>query len=306
MRFGTLAAGDPDSGHVVLLDGEAAYDLTAAGAAAETGLAPRSMLDLVALGAPRAQELAERLRPAAVPRPLGEIRLGPPVPRPGKVIAAPINYVDHQREMNQLHTVSGLGIFLKAPTSVIGPGEVIRLPYTDRRFDQEGELAAVIGAVAKDLPLDHWASVVFGYTCLLDITMRGGEDRSTRKSFDTFSPIGPCIVTADEIGDPAALELTCTVNGRVRQHASTADLIWGVPQLVEYASSVMTLLPGDIITTGTPAGVGPIEDGDRIEVTISRIGTLTVGVSAHGARNCPTLGAEHGPVAPPARPEAAR
>jgi 2-keto-4-pentenoate hydratase/2-oxohepta-3-ene-1,7-dioic acid hydratase in catechol pathway len=306
MRLGTLASGDSDSGHVVLLDGEVAYDLTAAGSAGKTGPAPRNMLDLLALGPRRAQELADQLRPAAAPRPVGEIRLGAPVPRPGKVIAAPINYVDHQREMNQLHTVSGLGIFLKAPTSVIGPGEVVRLPYTDRRFDHEGELAAVIGAVAKDLPIDNWASVVFGYTCLLDITMRGGEDRSTRKSFDTFSPIGPCIVTADEISDPAALELTCSVNGQVRQHASTADMIWGVPQLVEYASSVMTLLPGDIITTGTPAGVGPIEDGDRIDVTISRIGTLTVGVSAQGARICPTLGAEHGPVAPPARHEAGR
>ncbi|WP_432838489.1 fumarylacetoacetate hydrolase family protein [Dactylosporangium sp. CA-092794] len=183
---------------------------------------------------------------------------------------------------------------------------MVRLPYDDRRFDQEGELALVIGREARHVTAEAALSHVFAYTCLLDITMRGGEDRSTRKSFDTFTPIGPWLVTPDEVGELGALRLECGVNGVPRQDASIAELIWGVPKLIAYVSSVMTLLPGDVITTGTPAGVGTINDGDTIAVTISRVGTLAVSVSDAGARHCPTLGAKRGPVPPagvrPVRP----
>lgn len=233
--------------------------------------------------------------------PAASVRLAAPIPRPGKIAAAPVNYEDHKEEMKQTGDVAHLGFFLKANSSVLAPEGVIRLPYTDRRFDNEGELALVIGRRCRHVPIAQALDVVFGYTCLLDITMRGGEDRSTRKSFDTFTPLGPCIVTADEFGDPTDAELTCSVNGELRQKANTGQLIWGVARLVEYMSSVMTLEPGDVISTGTPAGVGPIESGDVVSVTISRIGTLTVGVSAEEAGLSPTLGAGSGPVPPPPR-----
>ena len=220
----------------------------------------------------------------AYPRlPLADVRWEAPLPRPGKIIGAPANYFEHIDEMPDSATIVEWGVFLKAGTSVIGPGGTVRLPYTDRRTDHEGELAVVIGTRGKDIPLETALDHVYGYTCILDITVRSTEDRSTRKSFDTFSPLGPWIVTADELGDPGDLVLRLSVNGEVRQESTTAKLIYGVPELIAYASSVMTLEPGDVIATGTPAGVGPIVDGDDIVVEIERIGALRVGVSAAGA-----------------------
>lgn len=236
--------------------------------------------------------------------PLGSVRLEAPVPRPGKIVAAPVNYTDHQEEMKQKGDVSHLGFFLKAPTSVLRPGGTIQLPYTDRRFDNEAELALVIGRRCRNVPETDALSVIFGYTCLLDITMRGGEDRSARKSFDTFTPLGPWLVTPDEFGDPTDAELTCVVNGQTRQKANTGQLIWGVARLVAYMSSVMTLEPGDVISTGTPAGVAPIEAGDQVTAAVSGIGELTVDVAADHAGPCPTLGAGSGPVPPPPPPRA--
>jgi len=285
-----------EGGRIGMVDGDRLLDL---GAGTGAGGGPATTAELVALGLDAATRWVAQRAADAPSRPLDDVLLEAPLSRPGKVVAAPINYADHQEEMRQHYDVSGLGVFLKAPTSVTGPGSDIVLPYVDRRFDHEGELAVVIGTTAHRLPVEAARGAVFGYTCLLDITMRGGEDRSTRKSFDTFTPLGPWIVTADELVDPGALELTCAVNGDVRQRASTADLIWGVDRLVAYVSSVMTLHPGDVIATGTPAGVGPIEAGDVVEVAISGIGTLQVGVSDVGATTCPTRGAEHGPVAPP-------
>lgn len=212
-----------------------------------------------------------------------EISWQAPLPRPGKILGAPANYRAHVAEMGNPTTIAEWGLFLKANSSVIGPGERVRLPYTDVRTDQEGELGVVIGKPARNVhraeALDH----VFGYTCLLDITIRSTEDRSTRKSFDTFTPIGPHVVTADEVPDPDDLELRCRVNDELRQHSRTALMIYSVPRLIEYASSVMTLLPGDVIATGTPEGVGPLADGDRIVVEIERVGRLEVGVSGEAA-----------------------
>ncbi|MGH3328763.1 MAG: fumarylacetoacetate hydrolase family protein [Streptomycetales bacterium] len=231
--------------------------------------------------------------------PLSAVRLGPPVPDPTKIVAAPVNYLDHMSEMSEEHHITSLGVFLKAPSALVGPDGPIQLPYTDRRFDQEGELAVVIGRRARNVSVDAALDHVFGYTGLLDITMRGGEDRSTRKSFDTFAPLGPWLVTGEEFGRPDNVDLTCRVNGRLRQEANTRDLIWDVPALVSYVSSVMTLEPGDVIATGTPAGVGPISPGDDVELELSGIGTLRVTVAADDAVTCPTTGAGRGPVPPP-------
>lgn len=229
---------------------------------------------------------------------LADIKMLPPVPDPSKVVAAPVNYRNHQSEMNQASHIASLGVFLKAPSSVIGGGDVVRLPYIDRRFDQEGEFAAVIGRTARHVSEAEALSHVLGYTCLLDMTMRGGEDRSVRKSFDTFTPTGPTIVSPDEVAPIRDLELRLWVNGTLRQRADVRDLIWGLPKLIAYASSVMTLNPGDIVTTGTPEGVGAVHDGDRIELEVTGLDRLTVHVSNEGAGTCPTLGAETGPQPP--------
>lgn len=215
--------------------------------------------------------------------PIASVHVRAPIARPPKIIAAPVNYLDHKAEMQVEHTVADLGIFLKAPTSVIGPGEDVLLPYTDKRFDQEAELGVIIGQRARNIRVESALDIVFGYTCVLDMSMRSTEDRSTRKSFDTFTPMGPVILTKDEVEDPATLQLWCQVNGVERQSARVADLIFDVPTLISYASSVMTLEPGDVIATGTPAGVGPVVAGDVIEMGIDVVGSLKVSVSAADA-----------------------
>ena len=233
--------------------------------------------------------------------PLRDVRLRVPVADPSKIIAAPVNYRDHQAEMNVDTQVGALGFFLKAPSSLLDPGGTIQLPCHDRRFDQEGELALVIGRIARQVSEQDALSCVFGYTGLLDITMRGGEDRSARKSFDTFTPMGPVLVTADEFGDPGDVELRCWVSRELRQKATTRDLIWGVARLVSYASSVTTLYPGDVIATGTPAGVGPLTAGDTIRLELSGLGLdLEVQVAADDTIASPTSGHNRGPVPPPA------
>ena len=236
--------------------------------------------------------------------PLRDVRLRVPVADPSKIIAAPVNYRDHQAEMSTDSQVGALGFFLKAPSSLLDPGGTIQLPYHDRRFDQEGELALVIGRTARQVSVQDALSYVFGYTGLLDITMRGGEDRSTRKSFDTFTPMGPVLSTADEFGDPDDAELRCWVSGDLRQKASTRDLIWGVARLVSYASSVTTLYPGDVISTGTPAGVGPLIAGDTIRLELSGLRLdLTAQVAADAVIASPTSGHNRGPVPPPSPAE---
>jgi 2-keto-4-pentenoate hydratase/2-oxohepta-3-ene-1,7-dioic acid hydratase in catechol pathway len=234
--------------------------------------------------------------------PLTRVRLRVPVADPSKIIAAPVNYLNHQAEMSSDTQVGALGFFLKAPSSLLDPGGTIQLPYHDRRFDQEGELALVIGRTARRVSEQDALSYVFGYTGLLDITMRGGEDRSTRKSFDTFTPMGPVLVTSDEFGNPDDARLRCWVSGELRQKVSTSDLIWGVARLVSYASSVATLYPGDVITTGTPAGVGPLTAGDDIRLELSGLGLdLTARVAADSTIASPTSGGDRGPVPPPPR-----
>ncbi len=228
---------------------------------------------------PRLEE-ALRGRPGV---PLADVRLAAPVVFPTKVIAAPVNYRLHIEEMRplvkgELHAIERYGLFLKAPSSVVGPGATVELPFPDRRTDHEVELGVVIGRTARDVREAEALRYVFGYTGVMDITVRGEEDRSTRKSFDTFTPVGPALVTADEIPDPHALQLQLWVNGERRQDGNTRDMIWNVPRLIEYASHVMTLHPGDLLSTGTPDGVGPLKAGDEVVIDIERIGRLSVRV----------------------------
>ena len=232
----------------------------------------------------------ERLRPRLLEAlrdrrgiPFDRVRLGTPVVFPSKVIAAPVNYQLHIEEMRplvkgELHTIERYGLFLKAPSSIVGPEATVELPFPDRRTDHEVELGVVIGRTARDVAMADAMSHVFGYTGVMDITVRGDEDRSTRKSFDTFTPVGPVLVTTDEIPDPHALRLQLWVNGEPRQNGNTRDMIWNVPKLVEYASHVMTLHPGDLISTGTPDGVGPLRPGDRVTMEVEGIGRMSVKV----------------------------
>ncbi len=238
------------------------------------GPGERSFIDLI-----RTWDRVPSLLADSPTRPTAELVFGPPVPMPGKIIGAPVNYVDHQAEMKVEHTISGLGFFMKSPSSVTGADGGVTLPFPGRRTDQEAELGVVIGSRARHVAhhdaLDH----VFGYTCLVDVTVRGPEERSTRKSFDGFTPIGPWVVPIDQIPDPERLRIRGRVNGVTRQDASTAEMVYGVAALIEFISSVVPLDPGDIIATGTPAGVGPIGDGDVIEVEIEHVGTLRVPVA---------------------------
>ncbi len=231
-----------------------------------------------------AKKQIEEVLSEAPTYPLETVKLRAPVPNPSKIVAAPVNYKLHQDEMNAQFnnaefTVEKLGFFLKAPSSIIGPGEEVLLPFKERRTDHEAEVAFVVGKAAKDVKAEDASSYIFGYFGLMDITLRGMEDRPYRKSFDTFTPIGPWIVTADEMEDPHNIGLRLWVNEELRQSANTKDLISNCFQFFELASHCMTLYPGDIITTGTPEGVGPIQKGDRVRLQIDRIGEFSIDVN---------------------------
>jgi 2-keto-4-pentenoate hydratase/2-oxohepta-3-ene-1,7-dioic acid hydratase in catechol pathway len=210
--------------------------------------------------------------------PVADVRLLAPV-LPSKVIAIGKNYADHAREMGGEPPEDPV-IFLKPSTAVVGPREPIIYPaQLSERVDFEGELAVVIGRLCRHVPPARVPEVIFGYTCANDVTARDLQARDGQwaraKGFDTFCPLGPWIETDV---DPADLELTTIVNGEIRQNSRTSLLLHDVAALVTYVSAVMTLLPGDVLLTGTPAGVGSLKDGDEVSVTIESIGTLTNGV----------------------------
>jgi 2-keto-4-pentenoate hydratase/2-oxohepta-3-ene-1,7-dioic acid hydratase in catechol pathway len=238
--------------------------------------------------------VAPRLREAVAtgtPRPVAAVTLRAPVLGPSKVVAAASNYGDHVAEMHgvQQRTLGRVeswmmefDVFLKAPSSIVGPGAEVVLPpdvvAAGHEVHHESELVVVIGAGGRDIPVESAMDAVLGFTAGLDITVRSAADRSRRKSYDTFSPLGPWLVTADEIGDGSDLDIRLTSGGEVRQSVNTRDLITPVPQIVAYASTIMTLLPGDVLFTGAPPGVGPIAAGEKLEMTISRIGSMAVTV----------------------------
>lgn len=223
--------------------------------------------------------------------PLASVTLLSPVANPGKIVCAPVNYQKHLDEVRDdasLHhhntatmaPIQTAGLFLKATSALVGPGQGIALRKVDRRNDHEVELAVVIGKQANNVSAANGYDYVAGYAIGLDITIRGPEERSLRKSPDSYAVLGPWLVTPDEIPDPGNLNLRIAVNGEERQNSSTRYLILGVPQLIEYASAFYTLNPGDIIITGTPEGVSPIQPGDVIRACIEKIGTMEVKVRA--------------------------
>lgn len=218
---------------------------------------------------------------------VADVTLRSPVANPGKIIAAPVNYLKHQAEAradaginygSDVKTIDRYGVFLKATSALVGPGDGVVAGPEDRRTDHELELTVVIGKegrnIAREDALDH----VAGYAIGLDMSIRGTEDRSYRKSLDTFAVLGPWLVTADEFGDPSEVDFELRVNGEVRQKANTRDLIFDIPKLISYASSAFTLEAGDIIMTGTPEGVSPVKPGDVMDCTIDGIGAMQVEV----------------------------
>ncbi|MGP4111720.1 fumarylacetoacetate hydrolase family protein [Streptomyces sp. 4N509B] len=239
-------------------------------------------------------EARSRLAAAAAAgegRPLAEVRLRAPAVNPSKIVACACNYADHVAEMHgvQERTLGGVeswmmnfDVFLKSPSSLSGPADDIVLPEeivaAGQEIHHESELVIVVGRGGRDIPREQALDHVLGYTLGLDITVRSAADRSRRKSYDTFSPLGPVLVTADEIGDPGALEIWLDVNGGKRQHVTTRDLLTPVPAIVSYASHMMTLLPGDLIFTGAPPGVGAIEPGDTVHASITGVGAMTLAV----------------------------
>ena len=277
-----------DDHRVGVVEGDHIYDVTSAVPDAGPAFPQVYMSRLINQWGERKAQV-EAARRDAKPIALSSVVLRAPNPFPLHVVAAPVNYRKHIGEIGA-RSVSGTssamerGFFLKASSSVVGAGEAIRLPRgSTRRFDHESELAVIIGKRAKNVPRAQALDHVFGYACLMDITMRVepgkfDEERVARKSFDTFTPIGPYIVTADEVGDPGRLDNRLWVNDELRQDSNTSALILDVPGLIEWASSVMTLQPGDIIATGTPEGVGPFVPGDRVRMEIERVGTLTMKV----------------------------
>jgi 2-keto-4-pentenoate hydratase/2-oxohepta-3-ene-1,7-dioic acid hydratase in catechol pathway len=245
---------------------------------------PGDMTDFLVAGPAAIERADDATRSGARRLALDQVHLRPPVPHPAKVLGIGLNYAAHVAETGATRPEHQVW-FNKQRTCVIGPGDAIEIPRVSAQVDYEGELAMVIGRRCRHVPAAGAASVVAGFTVLNDVTVRDWQWRTPTwtlgKSFDTHGPTGPWIVTGDEVGDPHRLGLRTWVNGDLRQDASTDDLIFSCWEQVEYLSTVFTLEPGDIISTGTPAGVGMsfdpprwLVDGDVVRIEIDRVGTL--------------------------------
>ena len=239
---------------------------------------------------PRIEEMAKTV----AGKPLSSVKLLSPIARPSKTMAAPTNYKKHIEEMRSRTdlpkdatrmppNIEKAGIFLKSNSSIVGPSEGIPLRFLDRTNEHEIELVAVIGKQGTNIPKDKAKEYIAGYTLGLDMTCRGGEDRSFRKSIDGYSVLGPWFVTADEIANPDDVTVTLTVNGVLRQTADTKDLIYDIGRLIEFASSFYTLYPGDVYYTGTPQGVSPVKPGDVLRGKCDQVGEFEITVRAHQA-----------------------
>lgn len=231
----------------------------------------------------------ERLADTSEGRPVSEVRFLSPVANPTKIIGTPANYKAHAAEARadaeinvgkSSRTIEQQGLFLKATSALIGPSEGVAVRFPDRRTDHEAELGLVIGKTTSSVSYENALEVVAGYAIALDMVVRGPEDRSFRKSVDTYAVLGPWLVTADEIADPDALGFTLTVNGEVRQQSNTAKMIIDVKRQISWATEFYTLHPGDIIMTGTCEGVSRVEPDDMMHLEFEGIGAMDVPIRA--------------------------
>jgi 2,4-diketo-3-deoxy-L-fuconate hydrolase len=222
--------------------------------------------------------------------PISDVKFLSPVQAPTKVIGTPTNYQDHIAEAAKQsdvftmkkpsNSIDDQGLFLKANSALIGGGEPIRLRFPQRRTDHEMELGLIIGKPASNIKLEDALNYVAGYCIALDMVVRGSQDRSMRKSVDTYSVAGPWLVTADEIPDPQNLEFSLAVNGDVKQKSNTKNMIMDLKRQIQFGSEYYTLLPGDIIMTGTCAGVSQVKPGDIMHCEIEKIGAMDVRITA--------------------------
>jgi len=272
MKLVTFARPDtaPEPG---VLDGDQIMPLSGAGFP--------TMLSIVGAGA----EALDRVRgESGVAVALSDVKLLAPIPRPPKIICVGLNYRDHAIESNMQIPIVPT-IFCKFPTAITAPGDPIVLPKNSKQPDYEAEFAFVIGKGGRHIVAENWQQHVFGYMNLNDVSARDFQMATTQwmmgKTFDTFCPIGPYLVTADEIADPHALDISMTINGEVLQSSNTVHLIFRIPDLIAHLSSVFTLEPGDVVSTGTPAGVGLarkpprwLKAGDDVVVRVQGLGEL--------------------------------
>ncbi|CAM5405964.1 fumarylacetoacetate hydrolase family protein [Eoetvoesiella caeni] len=272
-----------------LVEGTQIRDVSAALDILPSQRYPLPSYDLLVANLDRLKERINAVKDQAPIVQLADAHLLSPVANPGKIIAAPVNYVKHLQEAlddpnihhdNQVNHIQRAGLFLKAPSSLVGADAGIALRKLDRRNDHEVELAVVIGKQGNNIRREDALRHVAGYCIGLDITIRGPEERSLRKSPDSYTVLGPWLVTADELPDASNLELALKVNNELRQKSNTSDLILGVAELIEFASAFYTLHPGDVIITGTPEGVGPLVPGNVMTASIDRIGSMRVNVRA--------------------------
>ena len=277
MRFVTFRLGDgaPEPG---VLAGADVVRLAGAGFP--------DLLSVIAGGEEALARVGEWMAnpPAEAVKPLETVKLMAPVPRPPKIVCVGLNWVDHAIESN-MEIPEVPTIFAKFPTAVIGPGEQIVLPRSSLKPDYEAEFAFVIGKGGRYIPAFRWREHVFGYMNFNDVSARDYQMATSQwvigKSFDTFAPMGPYLVSADEVPDPHDLDITLEINGEVMQHSNTRHLIFRIPDLITYLSSVFTLEPGDVVATGTPAGVGFARKpprfllpGDEVVVRVAGLGEL--------------------------------
>ncbi len=282
-----------DDDRLGLVRGGEVYDVTALRDQALDAAGPRGAGDPLIGILPALAELSDAGLRQCRRVPVGRVWLLSPIQSPTKIIAAGDNYKAHFQEMRSDPSanfghghadMTTAGLFLKANSSLVGPSEGIVVRFPDRRTDYEVELVAVIGRTGADILREAALGYVAGYCLGLDITVRGPEDRSFRKSIDTHTVVGPHLVTADEIPNPNALRLSLSSNGTLKQNTSTADMVNDVARIIEYASSFYTLFPGDLVFTGTPDGVGPIHAGDLLRAEAEGIGVMEVAVRASGPR----------------------
>ena len=281
-----------DDDRLGVVRGELIHDVTQAQTQIRAA-APYAMTgDAVIAALPAWRAQLEEMAAKAPGKPISAVRLLSPVERPSKLVAAPTNYKAHIDEMAARATAQNIkpspaigtaGLFLKANSSLVGPSEGVAIRFPERRNEHEVELAIIFGREGSDIPRDKALDYVAGYCIGLDMTARGPEDRSFRKSIDTYSVLGPWMVTADEISDPDNVPLNIAVNGETKQSSNTDQLIYDCRKLIEWGSTFYTFYPGDVLFTGTPEGVSPVKPGDVMRAEIPPIGVMSVAVRAHKA-----------------------
>ena len=280
-----------DDDRLGIVEDDEVLDVTGALDAIPDQRWPLAQGDPLILNFKKVLAAAKKLAAKAKRKKLASVKLLSPVANPGKIIAAPINYNDHITESikdpgiahgrtNIQKGIGEWGLFLKASSALIGFGEEIRLRWPERRNDHEVELALVIGKQGNKIPREKALEHVCAYAIGLDMTVRGPELQCFRKSIDTYAVLGPWLVTPDEVGDPNNLDLSIAVNGEVKQSSNTEYLVYDVERLIEFGSSMYTLHPGDIIMTGTPAGVSPVKPGDTLHAFVEGVGEADIRIAS--------------------------